>query len=354
MAKYVINEKSDLHSLAKQVEEIAQRQETAEPVEAVAVHEVVPEETAFQPARARKTARQRPLLIGLVTAVAAVIVAGAAFMGFKALFTPRQRAIPDVVNARVDKALNMLESNGFSAKVEYDSASKKPSGTVVAQVPAANTKSRLGSAVTLRVAGKQTRAGAQAIGKNAGIIALGQGGSGTTPEKSDPAPTEKTPKVEKTEKQPETQASANVLVPAVEGLKADDAKKALQGLGVKIVEIAGNDAAKPNGVVLNIEPKVGSEVQAGSLVRLHVNARPKDPAPIEVERPVADPVMVTVQDYTGIAGKDAVIDLEHRGLKAEWSYQESNQYTAGTVILTTPPAGSRVAPGTKVTLVLSR
>jgi len=354
MAKYVINEKSDLNSLAKQVEEIAQRQETAPLEEAVAAHEIVPEETAFTPARAKQAARQRPLLMGLVTAVAVVIVAGIVFMGFKTLFAPRQRAIPDLVNARLDKALTTLDSNGFRAKIEYDSASKKPSGTVVAQVPAASTKGRYGSSVTLRVAGKPASSSPQVAQRNSGMISLSQGARNTDPDK--PSPTQENNQQNvKTQQNQAPPAPGKLTVPAVEGLKADEARKNLQVLGLKVLEIAGNDAAKPDGVVLAIEPKIGSEIEAGSQVRIRVNARPKDSTPEEVERPTAqEPTLVIVQDYTGIAGKDAVIDIEHRGLKAEWSYEESNQFTAGTVILTSPPAGSRVAPGTKVTLVLSR
>lgn len=357
MAKYVINEKSDLHSLAKQVEEIAQRQETVEPVEAVAVHEVVPEETAFKPARTRKGTRNRALTAILMTAAAVLIVAALVFITVKTQllgFGGRQRAIPDVVNARVDKALNTLESNGFAAKVEYDNASKKPSGMVVAQVPAANTKGRLGSSVTLRVAGKPASSRQLITQNTSGMISLSQGARTTGADK--PTPTQdKDQQNIKLQQNQDTPAAGKLMVPAVEGLKVDEVRKSLQGLGLKVQEMIVEDAAKPDGVVLAIEPKMGAEIQAGSLVRIRVNARPKDSTPIEVERPSApDPVMIAVQDYTGIAGKDAVIDLERRGLKAEWSYEESNQYTAGTVILTTPPAGSRVAPGTKVTLVLSR
>lgn len=361
MAKYVINEQSDLNSLAKQVEEIAQRHATTEPAEAVPVHEVAPEETAFKPARTHKAIRQSPLPAILMSAGAALVVVAVVLITIKTQFAGKQRAIPDVVNARVDRALTLLESNGFAANVEYDNASTQPSGTVIAQVPAANTKGRLGTTVTLRVAGKPARTDRQPA-RNTGIINLGQGESRTgAREKADTTPA-KTPPAEKTDQtqvkvnQPaEKPATAKVAVPAVEGQQVEEARKTLRALGVKIVEVAGNDAGKPDGVVLSVEPKVGSEIQAGSPVRIRVNTRPKATEPAETERPAQpEPEMVIVPDYTGSAGQDAVKDLYRRGLRAEWSYQPSNQYTAGTVILTTPPAGSRVPPGTKIILVLSQ
>lgn len=67
---------------------------------------------------------------------------------------PTEVSLPDVVGRDLPAARGTLEQLGLSAKVEYDSLSSLPAGTVVAQSPAAGAAIAGGTRVSLRVSGK--------------------------------------------------------------------------------------------------------------------------------------------------------------------------------------------------------
>jgi serine/threonine-protein kinase len=67
---------------------------------------------------------------------------------------PAELSLPDVVGRDLPAARGTLEQLGLSPVVEYDSLSSLPSGTIVAQSPAAGASVAPGTNVTLRVSGK--------------------------------------------------------------------------------------------------------------------------------------------------------------------------------------------------------
>jgi len=352
MAKYVINENSDLQSLARQVEEIAARQQNAAPGEAIVVHEVVAEETAAaRPARARTPTRRNVLLLSIGIGVAVIAMA---CVGVKLLAMPGSHPVPNVVDMRIDDARTIMAKAGFIVVIEYEASSKRPAGMVVAQVPAANKRESAGAKVTVRVAGKAP-GHSKGTPRNSAAVQPGSTNTSKTPVV---VPINPTPPVKLTnDTKPTVQEQPKKLtVPAVEGSKAEDARKVLRALGLNVTEATVNDAGKPDGVVLGSEPKAGSDIQPGATVRLRINVRPNESAPVVVERPPEPrtPAMLIVQDYVGMDGKDAANDLRSRGLNYEWRYEFSNRYTVNTVIVTDPPAGSRIQSGGKIYLVLAR
>jgi beta-lactam-binding protein with PASTA domain len=368
MAKYVINENSDLHSLAREVEEIATRQEKETPPGGNAIHEVPVETFVARPGKTRATASNRKLLLGIGLGAAAVIVAAGAFFGVGGmLFTPGMCAVPNVVDQRVDDACAALEAGGFQVVVEYENSGNKPAGTVIAQVPPARIKKPTGSRVLMRVAGNPPARDKQ-VGRKPGAFELGRPEAAKETTREQPTPTP--PKITSTEagESAPTEINATKLtIPAVEGMNVEEARKLLQDMGLKIVETGAHDAGKPDGAVVSIDPRVGAEIPAGALVRIHINAlsdkqgeqpRPAfaapETAPAVPETAPAASDKVIVQDYTGAPGQDAAKDLYSRGLTPEWRYELSTRHGPGTVITTDPPAGSRIPPGSKVFMVLSR
>jgi len=372
MAKYVINENSDLHSLAREVAEIASRRETAEQTEAKAVHEVTTEAPVKHREAARGTASNRPLLFGIGLGAAAMLIAIGAFFGIGRLLAPGMHTIPNVVNQRADAARSQLEACGFLVKIEYDNTGGRPAGTVIAQVPPARVKKPAGAEVLVRVAGNPPAHG-KPVSTKTGVFELGRPGPtkptatgkpGTpptadasltvTPKPSGAASPEKVADTPKDTTPPES-VKKTLAVPAVEGMTAEAARQLLQNMGLKVVEDSAHVLGTQNGVVVSIDPKAGADIPVGALVRIRINTLSDDTAKPENERSGApNPEMVVLRDYTGMSGEDAAKDLYSRGLKAEWQYEASTQYSQDRVIITTPPAGSRIPPGSKVFMMLSR
>lgn|GEM_PF-2214991 len=354
MAKYVINENSDLHSLAQEVEKIAKRREKTP----------VPDEITAKATAATSSGKARPapahrmLLLGIGLGAAAVIVAMGVFFGIGRLFTPGMRTVPDVMNKRIDIARSTLEAGGFRVVVEYDNSGDKPTGTVIAQVPPARMKKPAGSQVIMRVAGNPPGRGKQATVKT-GAFELGQ----PAPEAAENAKTTPSEQPVKEAKEggaketaPTETVATKLTVPAVVGMNIEEARKLLQDMGLKIVEAGAREADKPEGTVVEIDPKAGVEIQAGALVRIRINTLLDKKAAPESKEPEAAPEAsrIILRDYTGRPGDEAASDLYSRGLSPEWRYEISTSYIPGTVIVTDPPAGSRIPPGSKVFMVLAQ
>jgi len=357
MAKYVINEQSDLAAVAREVEEIANRKQAAQ-AEPNTLEPDSASLTASPSPRARAAesvpAKMHPLVLaGLGTAAMAAMVLLVVVL---AQAVSRSRAVPDLVGQQVDVAESLLKRAGLASRTEYVSSKEKP-GTVIALLPAQGTKVRTGAVITVKVSSAQIKRR-----------------SSTTSDKSqmttvpDPAPTppkpdggESTPKVVITpspeaKKTPAVTPATpqKVAIPPVEGLPIAEARLALESAGLRIEATDVQDSSKPDGLVLALDPKAGTLVPPGAPVRVKVNDNPAPPAHATHTAPPQEPPMVIVPDYTGIPGKDAASDAYARNLKPEWQYQESPRWSGGTVILTAPPAGSRVPPGSKIMLMLAK
>jgi len=301
--KYEIDEQSDLADLAKQMEAVAARQDQPNTArEAAPVHEIATEAPPTARAPVHAPVSRRTLLFAALGALFLIIAVSAVF-GVKLRKGSGKRAIPDIVGQTADDGTTTLEKRGFTVQVEYDHSSEQAAGTVIALVPAANTKVRPGSEILMRVAGK--------------------------------APTQRP--VTSTEKpgpeKPQPTASTDpIKTPAETKVEPHTVK----------VEVGHHEGEAPN-----VDPKSDTEVSVGEHPTLEEHHHL--PATETVEE--SDIIM---PDYVGRMGPDAARELFNQGLTYEFQHSLNTNLRVNTVIATDPPAGSRLQAGSKVILILAK
>jgi serine/threonine-protein kinase len=128
-------------------------------------------------------------------------------------------------------------------------------------------------------------------------------------------------------------------VPPVVGKDKDAARGALQDAGFKVtVEKQESDA--PKNQVISQDPPANTTVNKGSRVTITISkGRPK----------------VTVPDVGGLSKNDAKGQLEQAGFKVKVKEQDAGDPSQiGTVIGSSPAAGSTQPKGSTVTIVVGR
>ncbi len=127
-------------------------------------------------------------------------------------------------------------------------------------------------------------------------------------------------------------------VPSVAGEDEEAATRRLEAAGFQVdVERVNSDAVEA-GTVIRSEPGGGNTATKGSTVTLFVSRGPK---------------LVKVPVVVGAQRETAVQRLRSHGLEASVSEEESPE-PKGRVIRQSPDAGSRVEPGSTVTIVVSK
>lgn len=135
------------------------------------------------------------------------------------------------------------------------------------------------------------------------------------------------------------QASA-VRVPAVEGQPPEAAARALQAVGlVPRIQDPVPDANHPAGTVARQRPVAGFQLKRGSTVLLY---------------PSLGAAGIRLPDFSGLPPVTAASELEQLGL-GEGDHAEVRGQASGVVVIAqSPPAGSMVAPGTRVAFLVNR
>ncbi|MFC8833446.1 Stk1 family PASTA domain-containing Ser/Thr kinase [Streptomyces griseoincarnatus] len=131
-----------------------------------------------------------------------------------------------------------------------------------------------------------------------------------------------------------------VRVPDLDGYRLDKARSLLEDEGLEpgMVTREFSDSV-PRDAVISTEPGKGTEVRAGTAVKLTVSKG----SPVDVP------------DVTGDAPEDARAELEEAGLKVEIADgRVHSEHDAGRVARQTPGAGGEAAEGDTVTLTLSK
>ncbi|MBJ6646542.1 Stk1 family PASTA domain-containing Ser/Thr kinase [Streptomyces sp. BSE7F] len=131
-----------------------------------------------------------------------------------------------------------------------------------------------------------------------------------------------------------------VRVPDLDGYRLDKARSLLEDEGLEpgMVTREFSDSV-PRDAVISTEPGKGTEVRAGTAVKLTVSKG----SPVDVP------------DVTGDAPEDARAKLEEAGLKVEIADgRVHSEHDAGRVARQTPGAGGEAAEGDTVTLTLSK
>jgi len=134
---------------------------------------------------------------------------------------------------------------------------------------------------------------------------------------------------------------SRLTVPTVVGVPLEEARRSLRDAGMEPVEAEIRpDPTHPAGTVVTQNPSGGAIVKEGRRVYLTVSG---------------GEVRVTVPLVRGRSIRDAKFALERFGLTlGSVSEQNSEVFPQGTVIQQMPPADTRVARGTRVSLVVSK
>jgi beta-lactam-binding protein with PASTA domain len=137
-----------------------------------------------------------------------------------------------------------------------------------------------------------------------------------------------------------------ITVPSVVGKSATEATEALVEAGFEVPAPEFEPSSEPAGVVLRQEPNAGGTSEKGSLVRLVVSGdtaagSPAETATIEVPK-------LRGQSVSGARKKLEAIGLSVGGVRE----REDPELGGGRVLSQDPSAGTEVAPGTAVDLVI--
>jgi serine/threonine-protein kinase len=128
-------------------------------------------------------------------------------------------------------------------------------------------------------------------------------------------------------------------VPLVQGMTADEAAGALREAGFKSQVRREFSETVRNGRVIETSPPEGTTARKGTTVTLVVS-RGKD--------------KVAVPDVVGRPRDEAEATLQDAGLQASAREEESEDADPGTVLSQDPAAGSQLAKGQTVTLVVAK
>ncbi|HYZ97769.1 MAG TPA: PASTA domain-containing protein, partial [Acidimicrobiales bacterium] len=129
-----------------------------------------------------------------------------------------------------------------------------------------------------------------------------------------------------------------VAVPNVVGQPVDEARATLEGVGFDVTEEQEASEEDQAGLVLRTNPSANEEVAEGSEVTITVGAGPETDTVPDVRGQPADQASQTISDV---------------GFVPNPQEQPSDDVEAGLVIETQPPAGSELALGETVTLLVS-
>jgi serine/threonine-protein kinase len=136
-----------------------------------------------------------------------------------------------------------------------------------------------------------------------------------------------------------------ITVPSVVGKSATEATEALVAAGFEVPAPETEPSSEPAGVVLRQEPNAGGKSEKGSLVRLVVSG--------DTAGAAAEPAMIEVPKLRGQSLAGARNKLEAMGLTAgAVREREDPELGGGRVLSQDPGAGTKVAPGTAVDLVV--
>ncbi len=135
--------------------------------------------------------------------------------------------------------------------------------------------------------------------------------------------------------------AGGVTVPDVVGQPEADANATITGAGLVAATTEAADETVPAGNVISQDPAAGATADADSTVNIVVSTGPDAPA------------TVPVPDVAGQQAADAQVALEAEGFTVVTTEQPSMDVEAGLVIETNPAAGTEVAPGTEVMIIVS-
>jgi eukaryotic-like serine/threonine-protein kinase len=127
-------------------------------------------------------------------------------------------------------------------------------------------------------------------------------------------------------------------IPLVQGLAADEAEKRLRDAGFPSERRSEFSDSVRSGHVIESSPSEGTSVRKGTTVTLVVS-RGKE--------------KIAVPDVVGSSREDAERTLQDAGLQVSASEEESDDQEPGTVLRQDPAAGTQIAKGKTVSIVVA-
>jgi eukaryotic-like serine/threonine-protein kinase len=210
---------------------------------------------------------------------------------------PGRAKVPDVVGLSQNEAEQKLDRAGFESSIETSPSDEFAEGTVIASDPAAGTELTRGKAVILTVS-------------------------------TGPVPV-RVPDV--------TTGPVPVRVPDVTGESESSAAAELREAGLA-VDSREQESDQPEGKVIGQSPDSGTRVEEGSTVTIFVSKGPGT---------------VAVPGLIGLTREQAASELHDAGLSVGVSeVPTTDPRSDGLVIRQSPTGGTRLRPGSTVTIFL--
>ena len=237
----------------------------------------------FNAANNTKKKSKKPIVaavISLIVVIAVVVFFLVQCMGAK--------TVPDVYNMTKDEAVTTIKNAGFEVgKIEYTYSDTVEEDRVVKTNPNIGTMVQGGQKIDI-------------------ILSSGK---------------------------------EDVPVPDLKGMTQDQAKKALEqvGLSMQIGESKFSSDVK-EGCVVDQSPSAGEKAHKGDTIIINLS-KGQD--------------QVTVPDVRGMTQASATNTLQSMGLNVNVSRDKSSSVAAGNVISQNPSAGNKVEKGSTVTIVVS-
>jgi len=294
--------------------------------------------------------------IWVVTALVLFAAVGGAFYYYQM----QPITVPNVVGLTQAQAEDAITAAGFKvgSVLPTQTLSAAEIGNVVTQTPEPKSQARKRSEIVITVSGGQAlvavptvvgkpQADAEKALKDAGFqVSIQQGFSATVVKGSvisqSPAEGQQVP-VTTTIGIVVSQGAQNVIVPGVIGQSQTAALAALKdaGLGAQAVMSASNSAA--TGQVFAQLPTAGSSIPPATVVGILVSSGPL----------YSTTASATVPAVTGKTAKEATTSLKNVGLTAVTILWGGTGKPKNTVVDQLPQAGTLVAKGSSVILIVS-
>jgi beta-lactam-binding protein with PASTA domain/predicted Ser/Thr protein kinase len=313
------------------------------PVAVAAPAVVAPDELVVAPEDPRRW--WIPVLAGLL--LTGLVIGGLL------LFAGKKVTVPGVVGADQAEAQQALRRKGFSTDATRKTADK-PRGQVIGQDPAAGTRARKGSTVSLVVSDGPAQVSIPAVngeGRRAVRRTLRRLGLRVTEREQ---PSDELPENHVIETVPgngeQVDKGTTVLlrvssgkqktgVPSVVGSDVDDATAQLEDAGF-VVRTREEVSDKDPGTVLAQSPGPGGSVPRGTRVTLTVAKAPEE---------------VEVPDVLGETARDATQTLSGRGFEVSTRERAvDSEEGDGVVLEQSPSSGAKARRGARVTITVGK
>ncbi len=226
------------------------------------------------------------IAVGAIAAVAIIALLGFLFLGKGCSGAGSE--VPDVTGKSLEEATQIIEDAGFKVgTVDYIYDEKVPADSVISQTPRGGTHQEAGTRITLTV----------------------------------------------------SQGIEQVSVPDLSNMTANEARAALQKLGLKYEAGAAehSDTVAENRV-LRQDPEAGKKVNKGATVTYYLSAGKEQ---------------IDVPNVVGSLEGAATATLTNAGFKVAVDYQSSATVSEGTVISQSPGPEEKAEKGATVSIVVS-